>query len=316
MQPLPIIKDGAIRIDNSGCEAIQHCPRYAWQLLMLRRTSAARDPAKAFGTAIHAALEHRYRKLGARAVDKETALEQEAILAKHFEGVELPLDEHRNLGGAKDVIGHYNATHGAELFDVLATELPYERELGVVEVHDGPMSVCVPLIYQGKTDGILRYAGRPRIRDFKTTTFYTAEREHAKWTMSGQMRGYCWLFSDPALAYGTIRTAQLDIMVLRPPLQRVTSKSLPRVQVERLEYSYTDTEIEEWRLDTLRIVENWVNQCVGGPPPMHRRACAWPTRCQFFDVCSCGTEEQRMAWLQSGAFVDNTWNPLKHEEAA
>jgi hypothetical protein len=305
LPPLPIV-DGVFRCDNSSLEGIQRCPRYGWHATALKRVSAAPSIYLNFGKAVHAAFEYRYLTCGSREMTADERLEQEKVLEKAFEGVEIKDEDYLNLGRAKEVLALYNDEYPREPYEVLETEHGMEKELGEVRVQGRRVMV----VWQCRIDGVVRYDGKTMARDFKTSKMIDTEREAAKWKMNGQLRGNCFCLTGEK--HGKVRDFWIDHICVRPPLSRNTKNSLPRTEFHRAQHHVTDTEIEEWRNDCLREIEVWLNQCAENrPPPMRRISCAWPSKCQFFDVCSVSSgEEARMKWLESSAYKDNDFNPL------
>jgi hypothetical protein len=348
LPPLPIV-DGVLSIDNSFCEAEQRCAVYAHNIYGHRRVSGFDDPAQHFGKAFHAAMEWRYKNCASKAPTKAEELEMEKVVEAAFidrkvgfdeNGLaiisETPIhvseDEYRNVGRCKEVVAAYNAEYRDEPFECVATEMGLERELGELGgdfvwcascaavnsvTYYGSCHGCggldthpIKVNYQGRIDGAVRYTQKIMPRDFKTMKQIDRDREAAKWSMSGQMRGYCFLLSDPKLGFGDVTSFWIDQVVVRPPTSTARAK-LPRNDFFRDQHSCTKESIAEWQRDTLLRVENWLRSCLSpSGPPMSRSSCVWPKKCQFIDVCQLPTPEQRSAWLQSGAFKDNEFRPL------
>jgi hypothetical protein len=104
----------------------------------------------------------------------------------------------------------------------------------------------------------------------------------------------------------------IDLLVYRAPLQRETSRSLPRNEFHRLEFRHSAYQIEQWRLDTLQEIRHWLQMCAAPwPPPKRRTACAWPSRCPYYGVCEIDSIEGQLDWLHGSQYEDNTWNPMK-----
>ena len=335
LPPLPIV-DGVLRIDNSAMSNILRCPRYGWNSFVLKRVPARESDDLIFGKAIHAAQEWRYKTCGSREMTSEEKAAQEQVLEKAFEGIEIDETNWQNLGRAKESIAYWNEHFKSEPFDVLETERPVERHLGAITAlkwcnsckrilrswevigEEEERKYCaesaqqILVDFQGRLDAIVRYERKPLVHDYKKMKWKDDERDAVRWQSSPQFRAYCWLASS--LGYGEVRDYWIDSIVARKPLSRETKNSLPRNEFSREQYSITDSDIEEWKRDTLKHIETFLRYCADAPPPMNLNACSWPTKCAYWDCCSLKTEEQRSAWLNSGAYRDNLWSPMKKDE--
>lgn len=300
------LESGVFRCDNSSLEGIQRCPRYGWHVTALKRVTATPHSSLNFGKAIHSALEFRYKLCGSEKMTVEQQAQQEVLLEKIFESIQVEEGDYLNLGRAKEALAYYNEEYPTEPYRVIGTEQGMEKELGEVEVKGKK----VLIVWQCRIDGIVLYEQKVMPRDFKTSKHFDANRDAAKWRMHGQLRGNCYCLSGQK--YGKVRDFWVDNLVVREPLTRNVKNAKPRNEFHRSQYSVTDAEMEEWRTDCLREIEVWLNQCAENrPPPMRRISCAWPSKCQFHDVCGISSgEEARMKWLYSGAYKDNDFNPM------
>ena len=315
--PPGVIDEGVLRIDWSGTSKVQECWREAWHLLAHRRVRDYRDSNQAFGQAIHAALDVR-QKFGSGPYTMKQVEMMERVIEREFDGVELAEDDYLTEGRAKEVLGLYLQKYPSEDFEILGSEMSGERELGKtsfdLELSDGRKETRpVTIVWQGKTDGIWRDPrdGKVYIKDTKTTKYGGMDTKQSELRMSGQMKGYCFLFSGEK--WGEILDAVVDMVVIRAPVARVTAKTLPRTEFHRMPISFTPGVIEEFRADTIKVLSTWLTMCGSRtPPPMSGapRVCVWPKPCQFLSVCENQTEKDRMAWLMSGEFRENTWDPM------
>lgn len=354
--PPGVLSEGVLKIDFTGYSKIETCETLGWYEQAWRRVPEGRDEALGFGAAIHAALDLRQKWLMRKAegseslpslskterADLQTAVEE--LLEREFSEevncsqpheigepcdrcggtmvvrrpIQLPDDEHRTLGRAKEVMGEYLEKYPAENFRILASELRGEKELGTVKWTETPpdgycerFHTC-RVIWQGRTDGIWQDPadGKCWIKDTKTMREVDWDRETVKYKMGAQLKLYCWLFSEPDRL---IRDAVVDVIVVRPPLKRVSAASKPRTELERLPFSFTDSQIDQCRQDVLRRLSVWLTWCGSHvePPPMRTSACAWPRPCPFVQVCENVRLEDRLRWLSGGKFKDNTWNPME-----
>jgi hypothetical protein len=245
----------------------------------------------------------------------------EAALERSYRTFSLPPDDYRTLGRAKEAVGAYQATFPDEPFKILGSERAAEKPLGRVSY--GLASTRCNIIWQGRTDGIWENpdTGERSVKDTKTASrdeFAGDEdgefsKGDAKYMMSGQFMGYCWLLSGAE--FGQITGAVLDQVVVRRPVARVTSKTAPQNECKRRFFHYEPEQIDEWRRDTLANIAEWLTACASPelPPPMTRTNCAWPRVCGYFNSCVQKGEAARMERLAGPRFRDRTWNPLQDE---
>src|SRR6185312_10107642 len=116
---LPLV-DGALFIDNSTLEQLQICPRSMQHSRLDQRILAGERHALNFGTAMHGALEYRYKNCGSRA----PGCADEELMAGIFKTMfaEHPMpdeDDHRDLNFAIELMQRYNAKYHLEPFNVL-----------------------------------------------------------------------------------------------------------------------------------------------------------------------------------------------------
>lgn len=326
-----LVRDGVLRVDNTAMTAIRRCPRYAYHQVALKRVPAREGIDLFFGKALHTAQEWRYKHCASRAMKNEEKAQQEAVLEKEFESAPVSEEEWQNLGRAKESIAYWNEEFQKEPFEVLETERGVERELGELGgdavwcascksvntvTYYGSCHGCggldthpIKVNYIGRIDALVRYERKALGHDYKKMKERDWKVDAVKYGMSPQMKGYCFLASS--LGYGPINDWWVDSIVVRKPLVKETAKSAKRNEFSRDQYHYTDAAIEEWRQDTLKFIETWLGYVVAGVPPMNTDACTQFFRpCCYHSVCSCPTEAQRMAWLNSGEFKPATFDPL------
>src|SRR5437870_10379930 len=154
MHELPLV-DGAFFIDNSTLELLTTCPRALEYNRLFCRVSSAAKPSISFGSAIHLALEWRYRNCRNSSPDALEESEQAGLLAKFFQENPPPEDEFRNLNWAVEIIKHYNQTYQVEPFNILVdsdsqplVEMPFALHLLDYKMREE----TVPIYYSGRID--------------------------------------------------------------------------------------------------------------------------------------------------------------------
>ena len=120
--------------------------------------------------------------------------------------------------------------------------------------------------------------------------------------------GYCFLTGATSALVNSITCLK--------PLQRMTAKSAPRNQFERIPFEWSPEQISEWQHRTLFQIQQWLEAIMLDTPAslMNTNACAWPTVCTYYSSCEQKTEEMRLRWLSSGRFRDYLWDPSKKNE--
>lgn len=122
--PLPLI-DGTLFLDNSGwMENIMTCHRRLEYSQLLRRISSEESTALNFGTAIHSALDLRYKIYGNQPVDILYNDQVASVLSTFFDLHPTPLADHRTLNHAIEIVKRYNDKYGVEEFDLLEYDEP------------------------------------------------------------------------------------------------------------------------------------------------------------------------------------------------
>jgi hypothetical protein len=262
MMNLPVIKlppgvleDGVLRIDWTGYSHVLNCWRDGWHSQAWRRVLAGWESSRGFGQAIHSAMHVRFDRFGSGAYGPRCMGAMEEALKEAFTervkcpdcgGLDMPSGtfcrtclekgtverelqppegDHRTLGRAIEVMAEYDKLHPSESFEVLASELAGERELGMVEwelvapaeevdnllrrfsraatAREGRWDGVTKLFYQPfrckviwqyRIDRIVRDrdTGRVAVMDCKTTKEAQLEQVRNEFKMSPQFKLYCW----------------------------------------------------------------------------------------------------------------------------
>lgn len=329
--PPGVLEEGILRIDGSGTTTAKRCQVEGMFTLGYRRVPARRDEAKGFGTATHEGLHELRNKYGSGPYPAEALALMETIVDVEFAGVELPEDEYRTAGRCKEALGLYLKLYPVEDFDILASEVRKEKLLGNVNwthtVSSGSYTKRCRVVWQGRADFICRdrRSGVVSVFDTKTTRdiYGGMDRLLDEYRMSWTLPMYCWLFSEAPgegdLAVGQINDCIIDLMIVRKPLQRPSSKSAPRHEFHRLPFHYSSERIEEVKQDVLQYLGQWLTACghYQQPPPMtgapeecHR----FTNPCGFLKVCEQEGWKRRLHWLnESPEFEDYKWNPMEEK---
>jgi hypothetical protein len=151
--PLPLV-NGAFVIDNSGLELMQCCNRAHEYSALRKRILAAGKPALNFGSAIHLALEWRYKHFGA---DAPTIIDEDIqgqLIGRFFAENPPQEDDWRTPTHAMDLIRRYNAKYAIEAFNTLA--LPKAIPCGHCDGHGYIEEHRFDLVSNGEQESVLK----------------------------------------------------------------------------------------------------------------------------------------------------------------
>lgn len=154
-----------------------------------------------------------------------------------------------------------------------------------------------PLIYCGRMDAILNYAGGRFITDEKTTTQLGASWSR-QWDLRSQFIGYAW------------GARQIGIKV-SGALVRGISILKTKYDTQQAPVYQADWKIDQWYTEMLSWVEDLV-KCYQTGVWRHNfdHACAEYGGCQFRQACM---SQDEAPWLET-YFERRRWNPLLRTE--
>jgi len=192
-------------------------------------------------------------------------------------------------------------------------------KMGLDPDGSGDSSWAIPVFYTGRIDLPILLDGRIWVMDFKTTSIL-GEVFWNRMKMSSQQRGYCWAFKQltgkdvAGYIVRAIRTKEPPLYVTNRELSRKGKAQSPEQWweeslQENKEY-VTNTQLEEWKFNTIELIEKMFWQYSRGYFPMSTESCTKWNRCQYFDVCST-VKNERGVMLSSGLYKNNEWSPLK-----
>ncbi len=154
-----------------------------------------------------------------------------------------------------------------------------------------------PLIYCGRLDAILNYAGGRYITDEKTTTQLGASWSR-QWDLRSQFTGYAWGARQIGIKVDGALVRGVSILKTKYDTQQAISYR-------------PDWMIDRWYAEMLVYVEQLVSMYKTGIW-LHNfdHACAEYGGCQFRDCCS---SQDETPWLETH-FERRQWNPLLRTE--
>lgn len=320
--PLNLMDDHSWALDNSSFQLMCICPAMAAYKLLNKRERGGTAIERDAGKALHVALEHRYQKLGSAACDPGTEQEMLALLEREFAGLEAPLDTHLTLARCKEAIVEYNKARGVEPFKVLAVEMPYAVPLGVVHTRGVKLPREIQIIWTGRSDLLTQWDGSEvHTTDHKSTSRWDQSKQ-AQFGVDDGQKGYAWSCQEVARLHPELGLPPrvhgfcVNNLTIRPEYKRPPANGgLPRFEFNRLRFYWSQAMLEEWRTNTLAIIEGWLEHYERGYFPMHRRNCAnlYGRACGYKDVDDVPPEQREMV-LKSDLYKDVTWDPITRGE--
>lgn len=332
---LPLI-DGCLFIDNSGfMEGVSTCSRYLQYKTLNLRVSAGEKSALNFGSAIHLALEHRYRHYKNQPVDQKYYDDVANLLTKFFEEHPTPGDDWRSLNFCMEMVRKYNEKYESEEFNLLVDDkgevmvelafaLPLFEYRGPAcpTIIEGGLTkhAPIPVIYTGRIDLPISLEGSIYVMDHKTSS-QLGGQFWKEMKMTAQMRGYVWAFQEltgkkvSGFMVNGLRTKEVPKYVESGKTysrggKSSTAESWWGETFQRERFILKPGEIDEWKRNTIDLVEEFFFHYFRDYMPLKTKWCNIYGQCPYYDVCTLA-EEDRGMFLASGLFTDNIWSPLK-----
>lgn len=325
--PLPL-REGAFFFDNTMIEEFQ-CKRAGEYSQIRRRILAATRPSLTFGTGLHMALEHRYREYGIDLTGEDRPKceqEQMTLLQEFFAKNPLPEDGPRDLNRAIELfVTRYNNHYPIEDFNIFhhqdkpMVEQPFALPFAGIELESGkllPITECdsenpliLPVFFSGRIDLPTFWDGHIIIMDHKSS-YFMDDRFWDSLRVSAQQFGYCWAFWK--ITGEKPRGFCVNAVGTRPPPMK------PRDGIDawwannyqRCREFIMPGQLEEWEQNTFALLEEVVWCWHRGVFPQRKECCVGKYgKCQFYETCIL-PPEQRLEFLGSQIFQDNTWSPL------
>ncbi len=307
--PLPLIDGDTLLLDNSSLEHFTTCPRQAYYSLIRKLRPSGERSALRFGQIVHKILEARYRTI--TPLHAQTSDVTNVMLAtaeREFANWSPPEDDFRTYSCAVELIRRYEEQYPFEQFEVVKgrdgapmIEVPFAIPLGEIE-SDGK---TIKLVWTGRIDlvYISSNGGGLYIMDHKTTSIMGPSWE-ASFTIASQIYGYAWAVEQ--LCGQQVSGVVINGLGIRKPTKtgKAFEFSRPFIPVVR-------SLLDEWKVDTIHIVSDFIENARRGYAPKHTAWCNGKFgECPFRKVCTLDGNDQREVMLNSGEFQTNTWSPL------
>lgn len=327
LPPLPLV-DGCLFLDNTALEILQTCPRSFQHNRLDSRIIRGEKHALNFGTAMHKALEWRYKNCKNNPPTGDDTNSMVAIMEQMFIDHPMPdEDDHRNLNFGIELLQRYNTKYHLEPFNILVdkedkpmVELSFALPLFVHKNYSNAAQVIeIPVYFTGRIDLPISWDGGLYIMDHKTDSmFFGASTFINEQKASNQYRGYCWAFEQ--LTGRTVDGYVVNgIRTKSPPKTKPKYGTIDTWWDESFVRDQTHLALypgwqDKWRNDAIALIEMmfWLYQ--RGDLSMFgkfTRACSRFGGCQYRDVCLAPTEEKGLEILQSSVYKNNDWSPLE-----
>src|SRR6266404_5955383 len=303
--PFPF-HDGAMWLDNSTLSSWMECPRLYQYTWLEQREALWNKTAMNYGKAIHLAIAALTMSCGTT-YTKANPDVLNKLLETHFERYPQPPDDHRQLGLAKETIARYIRTYEVEPWSIMeANGFPLIERLLWTNI--GNIN-GIPLNYYGVIDLVVKKPdGTIWIVDHKTTSMLGKTLDYDM-AITGQMRGYAWLFEQCFHIQPTGYIVDAIRSLAPGPTALKTSATLEAwwsEQFRRLPFYLNEEQIEEWYQTVNSHIANmlWHHERSW---PMNTKSCVNKYGCcSMYQVCTL-PKEQRLVALQSNLFTINDW---------
>lgn len=292
--------DFLLSLSDNSLGYFQQCNRAMEYYVLHRRKLARSTAALSFGDAFHKGMEIRTRC--GKNDEQRKALTSE-VISKHFLDNPTEFEEWRTMDYLLEVLAAYHKNYTPDLVKTLPApsgelflEITFNLPLGTIEVNQ---DVCldettgetcfVKTVYvewTGRIDDIVELDGMIWVRDYKTTSM-GGPTYFEEFKMSGQPVGYAWAAKQ--LTDLPISGFLLDCAIVRKPTR--TGKG---VEFQRQRYPYTQNKLDEWHVNTLNLITEFVSNIKSRTYPMRTKSCVGKFgKCQYFDVCTLPQDFRR-----------------------
>lgn len=276
-------------LDNTTLENFLTCARKGYFRHVRHLASPSPHPALTFGQAVHKAIEVRWETEG----DVEEAI---ASFHAHLLESAYEPDKLRTAEKGEAILRYYfKAEPYPPNFEVVGVEEGFRCNLGEVNGRSILYMGLIDLVYRWPNYGLLA-------RDYKTHSYMPPMPRPNR-----QLTGYTYALVD---YYGESEVFGAEIFGLKVP----RGNGAHECGAQKAQYSATER--EEWRLETLKLVEQ-IDLCFeAGVWPMNTSSCKkWNTLCPYYRLCS-----QRVAlgdvYIGEDDYVVEPWVPLAARDGA
>jgi hypothetical protein len=155
-----------------------------------------------------------------------------------------------------------------------------------------------PLVYAGRFDAVVDFAGGIYAMDEKTTSSLGSTWAK-QWDLRGQFTGYAWALREHGLSPAGMIVSGVSILKTKYEQQRAI---IPQ----------PDWKVNAWLSDTLGEISDAIERHRAGTPPRKN----WSEACNSYGACPykqlCNVEDPQV-WIDT-YYECRPWNPLKVTE--
>lgn len=293
-------------IDNSLLSAFRSCPRKCFyeyfEHWKPRSPSIHLHAGGAYASGLEAARRAFY-------IDGKPEAECTAIgiraLMQHYGDFECPEDSAKSLSRMCGALEYYFSTYPMWSDAAVPVTLPGGArgiEFSFAEPLDANLlhpETGDPLLYVGRFDGLVDYAGAVYGLDDKTTSALGASWPK-QWDLRAQFTGYKWGAQQSGINVAGFLVRGISILKTKyDTLQPITYRP--------------DWMVDEWFTQTVRDIERMVSLWNEGYWDMNLdHACTEYGGCMFRTVCM-SEPSGRHTWLETG-FERRRWDPVTRQE--
>ncbi len=223
-------------------------------------------------------------------------------LIKFYGDFECPPDSAKSLERTAGALEFYFERYPLNEDSPPITLPSGKRGIEFSFVHPLPISHPTtgnPILYSGRMDALLSYAGGTYITDEKTTSSLGATWSR-QWDLRSQFTGYAWGCRESGVRTDGVIVRGISILKTKYDTQEAISYR-PEWQIDRwYEQMLEWVEQIKWRWESNRWPLNLDHSCAdyGG--------------CAFRQVCATRPEDGQ-PWLDT-YFTRKMWNPITREE--
>jgi hypothetical protein len=334
----PLLKGGALFIDNSNYENIMECKRKGLYRIVHQRQFRGKASALNFGGAVHASLDVRYKR-GGPAFD--SVQQQLDAGFSHLHAHPVELGDWRTPQLLQEVIMGYSRTYPFDDFQLCTldegaplVELPFAIPMGEVDLAEpillpslelaepaglldqalartGRVEIrefrSIPIVWTGKIDLVINRGGKIWLADHKTTSVF-GPSYYEQYGLSSQFSGYAWAIQQALNT--TVEGVLINVLAIRKP-----TKTGKGVEFDRKYLPIEQYIVNEFHLNTLNVLSDFLNGFVHGRFNMETTSCRnkWQKNCEYKGVCTM-EPQSRLLYLHSGDYETAHWSPLHNDE--
>ncbi len=290
--------------DNFALDCFRNCETYYfWRILKGIIKPGAKKTAADFGSCIHSALEHYYKK----GMTDQSIQEAMQLFTGEFNKFQDPADDKRTLGRGLEILERYFLKYRYEPFNVIDTEIGGAVELG-------------GYLYTSRIDLLVEWQSPKGIYGFDHKTSSSLGRLIPK--PNNQVTGYIMTLAETyvdLLGYmingiGVYKEdTEIDKNAPKVPSSK-TGKLIyatkEKATLVRLPTMRTKKEIEAWKRETLHLIHQ-IEECQEKDvwPKKDHFCSAYASRCMYLDLCQAQDRDIIIPLLEGGIYQKVDWVP-------